>query len=422
MAQLTIAEVDGAAKRVYESAIKDLRPKSSILTNRASWEEGSRGVGEDYRVSVTLRPPNGFTHAGSAGTSRTALKAARPMVIKQASVTPFEIDLREEMLMLALSRLKDQGEGAVVGLFGEVMKGMKLSAGNRLEANVLTGQRGLGTVEAVTDLGSSQMDITITEATWRPGMWWALGEGTTLDSFTSTTKNNATAALVLAGVKASERKITVTHGGTFSSECAADDVLYFEGAYDGSAYYEMNGLLQQGSNTTGTSLGIAANTYGNWKGNTKSIGGNLTLDILEELCGELRDRGASGKLSAYMSNKTFAGLASQVRALRVVDSSYSSEKNKVGEKGLSFVSPEFGEIELVIHPFMAQGELYIQKDEGVGRVGSSDLTFGVPGVQSEKLFYVTPDYNTVEARLFSDQCIINKSPNHTYVATGITHT
>jgi len=421
MAQLTIPDVEGAARRVHDKVIKDLRPSASILTNRASWENGSRGVGEDYRVSVTLRPPNGFTHAGSAGSSRTQLKAARPMVIKQASVTPFEIDLREELLMQALSRMSEQGEGSLTGLFGEVMKGMKLSAGNRLEANLLTGQRGLGTVEAVTDLGSSQMDITITADTWRPGLWWALGEGTTLDAFTATSKNNGTAALVLAGVKATERKITVSHGGTYSSEVQAADVLYFEGAYDGTTFYEMKGLLSQGENTSGTSLGIVASTYGNWKGNTKSIGGNFTLDVLEELCGELRDRGATGKLSAYMANKTFAGIASEVRALRVVDSSYSSEKNKVGEKGLAFVSPEFGEIEIVIHPFMAQGEVYIQKDDSIGRVGSSDFTFGIPGIKSEKLLYVTPDYNTVEVRMFSDQCAINKAPNHTYVATGITH-
>src|SRR5690606_24019115 len=138
---VTFDQVEGLAKRVYDKTVHNLLPSSSVITRRSSWDEGTRNIGESYQVSVILRPPNGFTHAGSTGASRTALKPGRPMVVKQASVVPFEIDLREPVIWMVLSRLMQQGEGAVSGFFGELQKAMKVSAANRLEVNILKGQR-----------------------------------------------------------------------------------------------------------------------------------------------------------------------------------------------------------------------------------------------------------------------------------------
>jgi hypothetical protein len=77
---ITVDGVQGIAKRVYDkSGIQNFLPKASIIQRRVGWEKGTRKVGESYRIPVTLRPPNGFTYAGSAGTSATALKAARPL-------------------------------------------------------------------------------------------------------------------------------------------------------------------------------------------------------------------------------------------------------------------------------------------------------------------------------------------------------
>jgi len=419
--ETVLTDINGITKRVYDKTIKKALPGSSWLQQRIGWDNGSRQVGESYQVSVVLRPPNGFTHVGSSGATAT-LKQGRPMQIKQASITPFEFDLRENLTFTAMSRAKEQGEGAVASLVGEMMKAMKFSASNRLEANALHGQRSLGTIEAVTDLGSNQADLTITEETWAPGMWWAFGEGTTLDAFTSTTKNNASGALVVAGIKSAERKITVSYTGTLGSEVAAADVLRFEGAWDGTTDYEMPGVIAQSSNTTGTSLGISAVTYSNWKGNTHAIGGNITSDVIEFMVGQLRDRGATGKLSVLLSNRAFGSVMAETKTQRVFDSSYSPEKAKIGTKAIELASPDMGAIELVNHPFMKWGECLLIDTEDCGRVGSSDLTFGTPGSSVDApVWEKVSGTNYAEVILFTDQAVIQKAPNHALLGTGITY-
>lgn len=420
--ETVLSDINGITKRVYDKTIKKALPGSSWLQQRVGWDNGSRQVGEAYHVSVLLRPPNGFTHVGSAGGTAT-LKQGRPLQIKQAAITPFEFELRESLTFVAMSRAKEQGEGSMANLVGEYMKAMKFSASNRLEANILHGQRSLGVVEAVTDLGSNQADITITEESWAPGMWWALGEGTTLDAFTSTTKNNGSGALIVAGIKSSERKITVTYTGTVANEVQAADTLRFEGAWDGTTDYEMPGVLSQASNLTGTSLGISATTYSNWKGNTHAVNGNITTDVIEHMVGMLRDRGATGKLSVLLANRGFGSVMSETKIQRVFDSSYSPQKAKVGTKAIELASPDMGEIELVNHPFMKQGEILLIDTEDLGRVGSADLTFGMPGNSVDApVWEKVSGTNYAEIILFTDQACILKAPNHALLGTGITYT
>ncbi len=299
---------------------------------------------------------------------------------------------------------------------------MKESASCRLEMAIIGGQRPLGIVETVTDLGGQSADLTISAATWKPGLFQALTEGATLDSFTSTTKNNGSGPVILSGIKASERKITVTYTGTLADEIDAADVLYFEGAWDGTTYTEMPGLLAQGSNLTGTSLGLSATTYMAWKGNTYDFGGAVSFDGLEQMLSVLRDRGASGSLSTYMPNNTFGELVSEMRQNRVIDSSYNPKKGKTGFSNIAYESPEFGEVELIAHPFMSWGEIYAQEDSAVARVGSSDLTFGIPGIDEDApKFERIAGYTAAECILFTDQCVINKMPARAILGSGVTH-
>lgn len=421
--ETTFAEINGLAKRVYDkSGLQKFRPPTSIITSRIGWDKGTRNIGEAYQVPIVVRPPNGHTYSGSAGGANT-LKQARNMVIKQATITPFEYELREQASFAALSRAAQEGEGSFAQLAGTMMKAMKESAGNRLEMSILLGQRTYGEVEQVTDNGDSTADIKITAATWRPGLWWTMGEGATLDSFTSTTKNNASGPIILAGVKSASRTITVTWTGTLGSEIAAGDNLYPEGAYDGTTWYEMPGLIAQARHTSGVGpIGLNATTYSQIKGNTKDVAGPLTFDVMEEACGELRDRGVATKLSFYCANKRFSQLLSELKSMRIIDQSYNPQKQKTGYKSAEFVTPDIGEVELINHPFLAWGEFLLQDETEIGRVGSSDIRFGVPGIDGEDCPVWEKVANTTAAEviLFADQCVINKRPSHAMHGTGIT--
>lgn len=419
--------INGIAKRVYDkTGLKDLRSDCSIITKQISWDNGTRAIGESYQVPVTLRYPNGFTYMGSAATSTSTLKQPRAQAIKQASITPFAFILEERVVMTALARAASEGEGAFAAYTSELYKGMKISGSNRIEIAAIAGQSALGIVESINDLGSNLGDVVFTAASWRPGLFWALGEGATFDSFTAGTKNNGTGPLVQSGVKAANRAITVTYSGTFSSEVAAGDNFYFEGVTtdptNSTAWNEMPGLITQSSNTGGSSLGIDATVYNNWKGNTYDVAGNISSDSVEQACGQLRDRGASGKLNMYLSNKAFSALMAEAKVNRNFDASYNPEKAKLGHKSVSYASPDIGEVELVNHPFFAQGEFLLINPESAGRVGSMDMEFGIPGVSGEQQWYPIMGTPLAAIQLQTDQCVILKKPNHAMYGTGITYT
>jgi hypothetical protein len=420
--EIGVAEVNGLAKRVYDkSGIAAWLPEQSIFQRAMSWEKGTRKVGESYQIPVVVRMPNGFTYVGSTGVA-TALNNPVNMVIKQASVTPFELDLREQAVWTALSRAAAEDEGSFAQLNTTMQKAMKQAASTRLEIALIHGQRGLGVVDSVTDLTGGLANIVITVGSWAPGMWWAVGEGAFLDSFTSTTKNN-TGTLQISGITASTRTIKVTYTGTIASDCAAGDVLYFKGAWDGTTYTEMPGVLAQSANTSGTSLGLSAGTYSQWAGNTYDVSGNISSDIVEDAAGQLRDRGVSGKLSFACSNKCFGSLMSELKQLRVIDSSYQPAVGKQGFKSVAYYSPDIGEIEVINHSFFKNGEAWLGSFDVTARVGSSDIMFGVPGINNDcPVWEKVAGYNTAEITLFTDQVGVVKVPSHTMTLTGITYT
>lgn len=418
--ELTVTEANGLFKRVYDRKVRDLRPSSAILQRRIGFNEQKK-VGEAYVASVVTRPPNGFTYAGSAG-GVIALKAPRNMQIKQVSLTPFEIDLREQIAYAALSRAVADGEGAFKSITGEVVSAMQVASANRLEASMLHGQRGYGTIESVGSATGQSVPIVITAATWAAGMWWALGEGSTWDSFTGTTKNNGDGPLILSKVTAATRTLTFTFSGTLGDNITAGDVLYPEGSYDGTTHSDMPGLLLQASNTTGTSLGLSATTYPNWAGNTYAVGGVFSHGVFEDMVSQLRDRGMAGKLTAYVSNKAWSVLATETVQMQANGRGPggSSESPKLGIKSMSYTFGDIGDVDVVAHPFMKQSEMLLLPDDECDRIGSSDVTFGIPGMK-EQFFRLVDGYNAVELQNFTDQAVILKKPSAAMVATGITY-
>jgi len=416
MAEVTVSEAQGMYKRLYDPEVVDVRPRSAVGQRAIPFNKRKR-LGESYQIPVAVKMPNGFTYAGSSGAAAT-LNAARNMVIKQASATGYELDLREEITWKAISQAVEDGEGAFGSLVQTVQGAMIGSSSNRLEATLLHGQRGYGTIESVADAGSSQVNVVITAATWSNGLWWACGQGSTWDAFTSTTKNNATGVLVLQAITSSTRTLKFDHSGTFSSEVAAGDVLYPQGAYDGTTHTDAPGLLTQCSNTTGTSLGLSATTYINWGANTYTATGPISHGMIEDAVSRLRDRGAEGRLQVWLSNKRYSTVAMEVASLRMVTD--ASPMQKIGVKGITIQSADVGDIEIINNPMMKDGEFLILPVEECERVGSSDITDKLPGLNKGEFFRYVQDKNTCEFGVYSDQAVICKRPNWSMVGTGLT--
>lgn len=415
------SDAQGLAKKVYdESGMKDYHPSCSIFTRDIGWEEMAK-TGESYSVSVLVQPPNGFTYVGSGG-AVTALKQPRNMVIKQALIAPYELDMREQTSWSALSRMASDNKAAFAQLQKTMQKAMKKAGGVRQEAAIVRGQKSLGTVSAVVDGTGSTVLVTISQATWIPGLFWAVGMGATFDSWTSDTKNNSDGVLILRGIDSATRTLRFAHSGTYSDQVAVSDNLFFEGAKNGANFNEMPGLIAQASAITGLGpVGINVTDYPSFAGNTYDVAGGFSTEVAEFIVSGLRDRGAEGIIRCYLPNLTYSEVANEIRANSGIAVPYSAERQKIGQSGFVQHTKDVGPIEFVNHPFLAQGEALFLDTDDACRGGSSDLTPNLPGTDGEELFRLVEGYNAAEYGLFSDNFVLLKAPPHAVFASGITH-
>lgn len=424
MAGATWANSKGAAKRIV-SELEKAQPFIEILGKRAKYRDDLKPLGKSYLIPVVTQPPNGVTYLGKDSTA-SSLLAGRPMQVQEAEAFSYELDAMEQTPWPVLERQKG-GQQSVDAYLNILMLFLKRTCLTRKEVSMLLGQNGLGTVESVTD-HTTYATIVFTAATWRGGLWWMLGPGATLDAFTSTTKNNGTAALVLIGVNPTARSIDVTYSGTLGSEVAAADVIYPEGAYNGTTHFDMPGLLVQNANTSGTMLGLSASTYVNWAANAATVGGIFTEDAEEYYLGMLRNRGqGEGKLTVYLPEPTWRDRVAAHSAKRVFDDSYSPNKQTAGEEGFDYSTKRYGRVEHELHPFLADSEVMMQVDENTIVVGSRNARLGIPsrlgssgGAEEDNLLQV-PTTNYAESYASYDLGVVQRMPSSAMVLTGVTH-
>lgn len=424
-AAATWANAKGAAKRVV-SSLEKAQPFKQVLGKRVPFNEKIKRIGKSFLVPVVMQPPNGVTYIGKDPTAQS-LKAGRPMVIQEAEAFSYETDVMEQTPWAVFARQEDNTQ-AVEAYLQVLMLFMKRTAMTRKEVSMLLGQytSGLGIVSSVVD-NTTYMTIAITAATWRGGLWWALGPGATLDSFTSTTKNNATGPLILIGVNPTNKTIDCTFSGTAASECAAGDVLVAEGSWDGTTYTDMPGLLAQASNTSGTMFGLSAATYPNWAANTAAVGGIFTEDSEEFYLGQLRNRGGEGKMSVYLPEPTWRDRVGQHSAKRVFDDSYTPNKQVAGEEGFDYSTNTYGRVEHVLFSFLSDSEALMQVDDNVTLIGARDARLGIPtrlgqgDAEGEDNLLQVPTTNYGESYASYDLGVVNRMPSSAQLLTGITH-
>lgn len=412
----TVSTGSGLFKKVFAKKLEKAVPEFAILQEKVPFSSAER-LGDYFEMPVSLTHENGFTYNGTGGTV-VQLKAAKNAVIKPAQVYSSELVLRSQMANTYVDRAIEKGERAFERAVGFKVFDMNASAKKRVEIAMLYGQSGLGTIDTTTDLGSSTAEIVITEATWAGGIW-AGAEGATIDAFTSTTKNNASGVLTITKVDSDARKLTVTYTGTHASEMAAGDVLYFESANaGGGTFNEMAGLQKIISNST-TLFNIDAATYSLWRGTSVSSVGQLTSAKLHTYVARAVNKGLMEKCVVLLSPKGWGALNSDMSALRMFDSSYSSKKMENGAESLVFHSQN-GALEILSHPLVKDGDAFILPLSALERVGSCDITFGLPGAD-DKFFTWLPDYNAVEMRCRTDQSIFLSRPAHAVFLTGLTY-
>lgn len=416
-----VSNLDGLFKDQFHADIESLLPDHSILQREGmiSWVPEDKRNGEFYSIPTVLRSNQGASYLGDGGAVAT-LKVPRPGLMKEAQVRGSEMVVRGQISYKALSQAATQGARAFKKSSAYLVEDLAQVAHTRVEIAALYGQSGLGVVESVTDVGGSYCNIVITEQEFAAGLWVLL-EGASFDAFTGTTKNNGTGPLILDRVTTSTRTLRFQYSGTLSSEVAVGDVLYFEGANQGSgSFYEMCGLFKQLSTVSGTLFNIDRGAYALMQGNVVANTGAITKAKIVDAAMLAVDKGCMTNLIALAGTKTFADLNTEDMALRSFDSSYTPARSQSGSRELVYESIN-GSIKVVCHPLVKNGHMIILNPDDVLWVGSSKPTFEIPGMGGERFFRLVDNANAVELQNYSDLAIYALKPSQTVVMTGITH-
>jgi hypothetical protein len=160
---------------------------------------------------------------------------------------------------------------------------------------------------------------------------------------------------------------------------------------------------------TGTQFGISAATYNLWKANTFSVGGALTLAKIQEGVALASQRGLSEDVELFVNPVVWQDLSTEQVTYRMMDSSYSNKKAVNGFEGLEFHSQN-GKITVYAHKYVKEGEAFLLPTRRAIRIGSSDISFNIPGTDNGQIFIQNPTSAGFTFRIFSQQALLVTKP------------
>jgi hypothetical protein len=408
----TKTSLETAFRYVQEKTLNDLKPNSAILQEMAGSLKAADQLGRKFLWPVCLSYELGFTFGDGSAFSYNDDVAG---IYDEIEIDPNPVVLKSRLSLEAADRMA-KNDKTVLNHVGLRSGQMKMSLSKMAEIDSLYGRAtvGIGVAASTANTNATTEVITFTAATWAPGIWAGM-EQVKLEARDAGVLVNTNADLVLSSVDFANKAITVTGNATDIAALAADDVYYFKGAYSNGQYgfhYQLD--------TSGTVFGIDNSAYALWKGNEYAVGGALTLN--KALLGSA-DAIAKGGLDEdcvlLCSTKTFAGVNSDIAALRDMDSSYKPEKADIGNKAITYHAA-FGKMDIVGHPFVMEGFAYLIPKAGFKKIGSTDITFGVPGKNGEAFELLESVAAYQMTGRYSWQMLINQ-PAKCVIFSGITN-
>jgi len=403
----TLSTLNGLFKRVYADKIQDLIPSNVVFQKYVPFVSSSKEIGENYNQPVILADEHGrtFSNAGDAFSLNDAVAGQ----VQNAQVAGFEFVLRGRLSYAAASRAAN-GKNAFVDATSLLVKNMRRSVAKTLEIELMYGNSSIGQVDSVT--GDA---VTIKTAEWADGIWTG-SIGMPIDFYDTKTGGSLQVSTKVASVDIRNKTVTVTAGD--GSSIAADDYVFFAGAYGN----EMTGLHEILSNT-GTLFGINAANYDLWTGNTYSVndGGtaaNLAFNDVTESIENAIGKGLDSAPTVMVNSRTWTDLMNnQNDSLRRVDSSYKPSGTDQGTEKLRFYT-QLGASDLVPSIFCKEGYAYVVNTKEFTRPGSTDVTFNRPG-QTDQFFMDLENAAGYELRAYFDQSLFTYAPGHQVLIDNI---
>jgi hypothetical protein len=397
------SDMSSQFKAVFGDGNVKAIPDFAKLLKTVPFSERER-TGDHFEIPVVLELEQGFTYQ-AYGDAAPTLNASVGGTVSKAQVNGAIIILRSQMSYDQLYRASQKGPQAFKDALGALYDNMVASMSRRVEISFILGGAGLGKVSA-----NSSGALTLTAASWAPGVWSGM-IGAILQAYTALTGGSQhNGDLTISAIDMVNQIVTVT--GT-SSAVVANDYLFFKTARG----KECIGLIAQLSNT-GSQFNIDASAHPLWAGNTYAVGGAISMAAVLQGVALAVNGGLMEKASFYISPKRWSTLNSDQAALRRYDSGGGTADN--GSEELVYYSSN-GQISVIPHSIVPEGVALLIPDPAkrLMRIGSADITFRRPG-RPDDIFLEVPDTGAVELRMYADQQIFLPTPAQGTYYTGIT--
>jgi len=285
-----------------------------------------------------------------------------------------------------------------------VVANMLKSFAKRLEAMLFYGQSGIGVVTAHT-----AGVLTISTPEWAPGLW----SGSTqmpIELYNETTAatiaTRPISAVNLEARQLTASTLTVDERDDIDDAITATQVIRVYHA--GARGNEFAGLHRIMTNT-GSIFNISAAVYDMWKSVEHSASaGALSMTKIQAAIAKGVEKGLDSDVVCLVNPRAWSNLLTTEAGLRVYDQSYKSSQLENGAQGIVFHSQN-GKVEIKPCNFVKEGLAFILSVEDLMRVGSTDVTFRLPG-SNDKFFRELESNAGYELRSYSDQALFCASP------------
>ena len=429
----TTAAAAGLLKQAYnDEAITKVVPASAILQEEIDFVPDAQREGAQFNAPVLLSLPTGFTY----GAGYATYQAIIPSNVQYAFLTGSNINLRDGIANDLISRaMSDKNSFMTASKY--VMMALQKSMRKETELNLLYGSVGLGQVTATTTINSTTATLYFSNATWAPAIWSGM-ENAVVNFYNAGAQiNSSTGNFTIISVTIAQStpnfggQITVTGvaaditallsavnqawaSGSTAAGTAVD--CYMNTSY-GNQMVGVKGILT----ATGTLFGLNTSAYSVWQPNTFDCGSApLTLGKTLDAGALAVARGAEDEtLDVLINPTTYANLIVEASSARRLDGSWKKDTLANGARYIEYYGPN-GKMRIIAHPFVKQGEGFILPLEDCKRIGSTDITFDLPGFAGPALYLPSPTNTGVEVRVFTSQALFFSKPSHGVYLKNIT--
>lgn len=353
------------------------------------------------------------------GESDSILNLEEPAV-RQSTVAQIRgsaMTMRTYLSLTAISRAA-KGPRAFIDATRYAVEGLTKGFASIQEQVHWHGRRGLG-FGAVT---TATKILTVDAAEFAEAIWvGAIGMQVEIrDGTAGAPGSNVLATAEVTKVNMATREITLSTTGTAVNATSYNIVR--KGSYGVESY----GLMSMLANT-GSLFGIDAAAYDGWRANQYAVGGALSFSNISEAIALAQGRGLNGSIRGYVHPLVFRSLLPDYVALKTTGVPQSRILNEGESKNLAHGTKSIQfyvnsvETDIVATNYCKRGYAAFVNIEDLLRVGSTPMTFNLPGVTGadENYFVLKQDKNAVELRAYSDEALFFSTPINFLYFSGI---